>query len=294
LSKQQLEATNLHNQHLVYDVGLFDGTDTAYYLSRGSRVVAIDANPVMVDNAKARFAGQISTGQLTLINAGIAAADTDLTFWSSAVPAWSSFNRDIASRNGTEHHAIKIPVVTFGEILKAHGVPHYLKIDIEGNDRLCVEALKFCEHLPEFISVESECVGDDDQPSDADVLVTLRTLHMVGYRRFKLLNQQSRGAARPGAVASSTLRVVDSLADGRLKSLGLSALARPFTDAHRIMRRTGCEFTVESSGPLAEDIPGPWMTFAQAERVYLRERRRYFSTGDKPQSSFWQDWHATI
>jgi FkbM family methyltransferase len=294
LSKQQLEATNLHNQHLVYDVGLFDGTDTAYYLSRGSRVVAIDANPIMVENAKARFAGQISTGQLILINAGIAADDTDLTFWSSAVPAWSSFNRDIASRHGTEHQPIKVPVVTFGEILKTHGMPHYLKIDIEGNDHLCVEALKFCERIPEFISVESECVGDDDRPTDNEVLTTLRMLRMVGYRRFKLLNQQSRRAARPGAAAALIARVVESLAEGRLKRLGLASLARPLTDAGRISRRTGHDFTIESSGPLAVDIPGPWMTFVQAEQVYLRERRRYFATGDKLQSSFWQDWHATL
>jgi hypothetical protein len=30
---------------LIYDVGLLDGADTAYYLFRGFRVVAVDANP---------------------------------------------------------------------------------------------------------------------------------------------------------------------------------------------------------------------------------------------------------
>ena len=34
---------------LIYDVGLFNGDDTAYYLYRGYDVVAIDANPVMID-----------------------------------------------------------------------------------------------------------------------------------------------------------------------------------------------------------------------------------------------------
>jgi hypothetical protein len=30
------------HDELIYDVGLFDGADTAYYLYRGYRVVAID------------------------------------------------------------------------------------------------------------------------------------------------------------------------------------------------------------------------------------------------------------
>ena len=33
----------LRHSDLIYDVGLFDGGDTAYYLFRGYNVVAIDA-----------------------------------------------------------------------------------------------------------------------------------------------------------------------------------------------------------------------------------------------------------
>lgn len=44
---------------LVYDVGLFDGGDTAYYLFRGYNVVAVDANPVMVEKARTQFAKEI-------------------------------------------------------------------------------------------------------------------------------------------------------------------------------------------------------------------------------------------
>jgi SAM-dependent methyltransferase len=51
---------------LIYDVGLFDGGDTAYYLFRGYNVVAIDANPVMVERARLRFAQEIRDKRLTL------------------------------------------------------------------------------------------------------------------------------------------------------------------------------------------------------------------------------------
>jgi hypothetical protein len=36
-----------------------NGDDTAYYLRRGFRVLAIEANPDLVANAEIRFAGKI-------------------------------------------------------------------------------------------------------------------------------------------------------------------------------------------------------------------------------------------
>jgi hypothetical protein len=39
---------------LIYDVGMNNGDDTAYYLSRGFRVIAIEASPVMVEDASRR------------------------------------------------------------------------------------------------------------------------------------------------------------------------------------------------------------------------------------------------
>jgi hypothetical protein len=66
------------------------------------------------------------------------------------------------------------------------------------------------------------------------------------------------------------------------------------TDAAAIHRRTKFDFAQESSGPLSPEIPGAWMTFDQAEAVYLRERHRHFASRLMPTYSFWYDWHATI
>ena len=38
---------------LIYDVGMNNGDDTAYYLSLGFRTVAIEADPELVEQAKA-------------------------------------------------------------------------------------------------------------------------------------------------------------------------------------------------------------------------------------------------
>ena len=37
---------------LIYDIGMYDGSDTRYYLNEGFRVLAIEANPVLVKRAK--------------------------------------------------------------------------------------------------------------------------------------------------------------------------------------------------------------------------------------------------
>ena len=59
-------------EDLIYDVGMNNGDDTAYYLSLGFRTVAIEANPELVEQAKARFAREIASGRLIILNIGIA------------------------------------------------------------------------------------------------------------------------------------------------------------------------------------------------------------------------------
>src|SRR6187399_1860552 len=105
---------------VIYDVGLFDGEDTSYYLSRGYNVVAVDANPLMVEKAKVRFAKEIAAKRLILLNVGISSEMGTETFWISDVPEWSSFDRAIASRDGTSHRPVPISVVPFSKLLADH------------------------------------------------------------------------------------------------------------------------------------------------------------------------------
>lgn len=277
---------------LIYDVGLFDGGDTAYYLFRGYKVVAVDANPVMVENARARFAKEIQAGLLTLLNIGISKTPGTATFWISDIPEWSSFDKSIASRDATGHRPVSVATLPFWQLLTEYGIPNYLKIDIEGNDQLCVDALRGLSELPKYISVEAECVGDSAVLSDAQALSMLNSLHDVGYKGFKLVNQGGGWTSlRSNSVAQFWLRLVTSAARGRLRVRGLSGIADRFTDSARI-RTLGFDFFPGSSGPWGDDVPGGWMTFEEARSTYLRERRSFFSHR-RPLYSFWYDWHGT-
>ena len=42
-------------KNLVYDVGMNDGSDTLHYLKKGYKVVAIEADPTLVDSVRMKL-----------------------------------------------------------------------------------------------------------------------------------------------------------------------------------------------------------------------------------------------
>src|SRR5262245_43578507 len=53
---------------LIYDVGMEDGTDTGFYLKKGFRVVAVEADPELASRARERFSDEIAAGRLVVLN----------------------------------------------------------------------------------------------------------------------------------------------------------------------------------------------------------------------------------
>ena len=164
---------------LAYDVGMNNGDDTAHYLAQGFRVVAIEADPELCAQARSRFDTAIADGRLTIVNVGITRDPGVMNFWiCEEKREWNSFDRKIASRDGLPHHAIPVPCQTFGWVLRHFGMPQTLKIDIEGHDRLCVEALADFPTQPAYLSVE---LGNIDE--------FINQLGALGYDGFKCISQ---------------------------------------------------------------------------------------------------------
>jgi hypothetical protein len=89
------------------------------------------------------------------VYAGIAVEPGQADFWVCEThPEWSSFERQVAAREGSPHRYVPVPCLTFGSILEQYGVPYYLKVDIEGSDLLCVQALRTQPDLPRYVSLE--------------------------------------------------------------------------------------------------------------------------------------------
>ena len=106
------------NPTLIYDVGMHNGDDTAFYLAKGHRVIAIEADPALVKQAETRFSAERRSGQLTILKVGIAARSGYGEFWICEKNSiWNSFDRNIAARDGCAHHAVKVETRTFAEIV---------------------------------------------------------------------------------------------------------------------------------------------------------------------------------
>lgn len=256
---------------LIYDVGVNDGSDTEYYLSRGYRVVGVEANPVLVQSLKQKFSDAMADGRFVLENVGIAEHSGEMQFWISDVSEWSSFNRTIASRNGTGHRPIMIQTVTFNDLIEKHGVPYYCKIDIEGNDHLCIDAMRK-EGCPPYVSIEmSHGRGGED----------LKRLKELGYSDFKIVSQVTR--SQPIEILIKAGYVLPRLAARIVRRL--TSMTRGVTAVDGYVFRTG------SSGSFAEDTPGPWRSYDAVLSTwqFLHDIDRLHGAGGLAE---WFDIHA--
>jgi FkbM family methyltransferase len=255
---------------LIFDVGVCDGADSAYYLSQAERVVGVEASPVACAELRRRFAAEIAEGRYIIEEVGVADEPGELGFWVCDDHAhWSSFRREIASRQGCRHHEVKVATVRFETLVRRHGVPDYCKIDIEGHDALCLRHLA-AEIAPPYISVEMDHEGD-----------LLSEMLRLDYQEFKIISQRTLSPASP-RLASLVYPL-----PGRIKGV-----VRQLDQALRGRRRDGgWTFPAGSSGAYGERTPGRWLSEGAAREVCAalsRLDRRHDGHGLED----WFDIHA--
>ncbi len=171
---------------LIFDLGANQGEDTEFYLAKGFRVVGVEANPLLCNALREKLAGAIGEGRLVLLNTGIWTEARTATFYvNEENDHWSSFDPAYGTRQGTRFHTLEIPCITVQDLFAQYGLPHYLKIDIEGADRLVLAQMRGMAAVPRYISVEE--YGPQ----------AFRDLHALGYRRFKAVPQGDKRWAVP-------------------------------------------------------------------------------------------------
>ncbi|HVF72678.1 MAG TPA: FkbM family methyltransferase [Chthoniobacterales bacterium] len=256
---------------LVYDIGMNNGDDTAYYLYRGFRVLAVEADPVLVEKARVRFAREIGEGRLIIKNAGIAEQEGELPFWICEMHSeWSSFHRSIASRENSGHYSIDVPCIRFRSLIQEHGIPYYLKIDIEGNDHLCLRDLT-PGTAPIHVSVEASDIGLLDQLRD------------LGYGRFQCISQfHYLPLERPPS----------------LRQLEFEERTRANQSLSPLRELKGWRFNHGSSGPFGPELPGRWQNFEEMKETFSHFQALMRGGVATPfwndrGYSFWADFHAT-
>jgi FkbM family methyltransferase len=226
---------------LVYDVGAHKGEDTAFYLAKGYRVVAFEANGELIRSCERRFAAEIAAGRLTLVEGAVTDSDAPtVRFYRHPLSTWGTTSDEMVTRNlmVAASEAVDVPAVHFADKLRETGMPSFMKIDIEGSDMLCLQALLEFERRPQSVSVESHKTDWSRIEEEFALLARL------GYDRFAVVQQ--------GDIPGRSLRT---------QKLDGSPL-------------TFC-FEQDSSGPFGADV-GPWLSrstaIARYKRVFLAYR----------------------
>jgi FkbM family methyltransferase len=170
------------DNRLIFDLGMNNGDDTAFYLDRGFKVVAIEANEVLCEKARERFKTALDEGRLHILHAAIAEKEGVASFYINLDnDHWISLDTNWATRDATRTREAQVRCVTLDQLFDEFGVPHYLKIDVEGADEIVFQQLRGRSTLPRYVSVEDCRFG----------FRYLETLAACGYNGFKLLDQST-------------------------------------------------------------------------------------------------------
>jgi FkbM family methyltransferase len=169
---------------LVFDIGMNVGEDTDFYLKKGFRVVAVEANPATCRDAAAKYSEAVAAGQLTLLNRAISPSPgLTVLHLCTSNPAWSTVSprlRDYWQARGAAFEDVAVPGLLPGDLVAAFGIPYYAKIDIEGSDLLCLDAFADAAAKPPYLSIEVDFYRVDE---------LFARLGAMGYRRFSLIGQ---------------------------------------------------------------------------------------------------------
>lgn len=206
---------------IIYDLGANKGDNIPYYLKKADKIVAVEANPLLADQIRARFRQSISDQRLTVCNCVLTCAKDapEVNFYiHKTLDVKSQFPRP-DDDHITQFNEIRLPSMGVLDLIERHGEPLYIKIDIEGYDQAILRELFLNKIRPEFISAESHSI---------EVFSSLLTLG--NYGSFNLVDGP---------------RVASKYKNSPIKTAG------------GIERYS---FPEHSAGPFGEDIAGNWMT----------------------------------
>jgi FkbM family methyltransferase len=225
---------------LVFDLGMHKGEDTDFYLAKGFRVVAFEADPDLLEHCQERFSAQLESGQLEIVAGAIVDnpvenstitfyKNPNVTVWGTIDPAWKDRNE----RAGWESEQITVPTVNFSKCIEKFGMPYYIKIDIEGADIPSLKKLGDFEQKPDYVSIESSKLSLRDIDAELDILQGL------GYDGFKAVQQ---------AMMANTFA------------------PRPAKEGRDIEY----QHARDSSGPFGRELTGTWQSRGGIKGTYRR------------------------
>ena len=166
---------------LVFDIGAHVGDRIAAFRRLGARVVAVEPQPALYRTLSLLF-GRFTS--VTLIASAIGrAAGAGQMMVNVDNPTISTLSKDFITASRTAagwegevwQRSIEVPVTTLDALIDAHGLPAFIKLDIEGFE---AEALAGLSHPVAALSFEFTTIQRDVG------LACLKRCTALGYSRF--------------------------------------------------------------------------------------------------------------
>jgi len=282
----------MHDKELIYDVGANDGADTAYYLRRGYRVIAIEADPSLAKKLRERRSMEIAAGRLMVLNIAVTEKDREqVTFYLSRDDSKSSLIKEMSERDGVNIDSVEVTGRSLGSLFDEFGVPFYCKMDIEGYDAKAIAGLTGYKGRPPHISCEStgKSIGKV-YPDNDGLYQVLDALVSAGYTRFKLVDQDSLHILSDQDHYRSLHKWTTRI---RTKLERWTGLLSPRYNNKLYQLKKGLLEGDYATGAFGTSLAGEWSDYDTTKKYLARHFRDYFEHTQNKELVFWVDIHAT-
>jgi FkbM family methyltransferase len=128
---------------LVFDVGANTGERTAVFLDLGARVVAVEPNPSCADVIRRRYACRSLAIEPSAVGAAVGSARLHVAKrdeLSSVLDQWVP--------DEMIQEVVEVPLTTVDALVAGHGVPAFVKIDVEGYEEAVLAGMQ--HPVPQF------------------------------------------------------------------------------------------------------------------------------------------------
>ncbi len=162
---------------LILDVGANHGRETDVFLRLGARVVAVEPDDYNQFILRQKFLTyRLAKKPVVIVGKAVSDRQSVETMWiekpgsamNTLSKKWADSLQVDGKRFGHDFNFAdkkEIQTITLGDLIKTHGVPIFIKIDVEGYEALALRGLKepvpylsFEVNLPDFLAEGRQCL----------------------------------------------------------------------------------------------------------------------------------------
>lgn len=175
--QRQFYSSIIGGGDLVFDIGANIGQRSNIFADLGARVVAVEPQPNCVRHLRSRF--KYNSG-VVVEHLGVGATEGEALLYQCPVDVLSSMSIEHIEKLGQSrfkgiewNETVTVNLVTLDQLIDKHGLPKFLKIDVEGYELPVLSGLTRIvpyisfEYIPEMIEQAERCVRRINRISSA-------------------------------------------------------------------------------------------------------------------------------